>query len=213
MPPSRSAEGAPSPRLRVRTARRPELRDGYVAVGVVLTSFGLRGDMKVQPLSDVPGRFEAGRALFLGAEKRSILSSREHGGFLYLRLSGITTPEAIATLRGRYLEVPESERPALPPGEFYRSDIEGMTVVTTGGVEVGHVFELLETGANDVLVVRGEAGEALVPMIEDVIRDVDLASRCITIEPIEGLLVAPARRAEEPRAGRHARRRGASGRA
>jgi 16S rRNA processing protein RimM len=166
----------------------PPLRDGYVAIGVVLTSFGLDGDIKVEPLTDFPDRFEPGSELWLARRKRKVQHSRWQGPHVILKLSGIATPEAVALLRGFLLELPESLRTELPPGEFYRSDIEGMTVVTAAGEELGQVFELMPTGANDVLVVRGAKGEILVPMIEDVILDVDLARRRITIEPLEGLV-------------------------
>jgi 16S rRNA processing protein RimM len=177
----------------------PALRDGYIAIGMVLTSFGLDGAIKVEPLTDFPERFEPGRELWLARRKRKVQHSRWQGQFVFLKLSGIATREAIAPLRGFLLEVPESQRTELPPGEFYRSDIEGMAVFTAAGEDLGIVEELMPTGANDVLVVRGARGEVLVPMVEDVILDVDVAGRRITIEPLEGLVPESAPVPKAPR--------------
>jgi 16S rRNA processing protein RimM len=195
----RSADGgqppAPAPR---RPAAKPQLSEGFVAVGVVLTSFGLRGDIKVEPLTDFPSRFDVGATLWLGGEARRVERSRWQRRIVYVKLSGIDTPEAIAALRGWYLELPEEERATLAPGEYFLSDIIGLAVETVEGAPLGHVVEFLPTGANDVLVVRGERGEALIPMIEDVVREVDLAGGRLLVEPIEGLIPEP-RAPREPR--------------
>ena len=190
MPPSKSADppphsGAkrPSPPL-----LKPEVREGFVAVGVALTSFGLRGDVKVEPLTDFPERYEPGQRVWFAGRERRIQSSRWQGSHVYVKLTGINSPEAVAELRGQFLEVAESARSALDDDQYYRSDILGLDVETTTGERIGTVADFMATGANDVLVVRGPLGEVLIPMVADVIREVDVAGRRLTIEPLEGLL-------------------------
>lgn len=180
---------------------KPGLSDGFVAVGVVLTSFGLHGDIKVEPLTDFPERYDAGQTLWLAGEPRRVERSRWQNRVVYVKLSGIDTPEAVAALRGRYLELPEAERAPLQTNEYYQSDIIGLAVETVAGVALGRVVEFLPTGANDVLVVRGDSStqpEVLIPMIDDVVRDVDLAGGRLVVEPIDGLLPEP-REPREPR--------------
>jgi len=107
---------------------------------------------------------------------------------VYVKLTGINSPEAVAELRGQFLEVAESARSPLDDDQYYRSDILGLNVETTTGERIGTVVDFMATGANDVLVVRGPLGEALIPMVADVIHQVDVAGRRLTIEPLEGLL-------------------------
>src|SRR5690348_14741704 len=183
MPSSKSAEPARQPRRKPATsapkpAQRsapsaPDVREGFVAVGTVLTAFGLHGELKVEPLTDFAERFAPGARLWLAGEERSVAGSRWQRGIVYLKLHGIDTPDAVAPLRGFPLEVPESARAELPADEYFQSDLIGLRVLTTGGEELGRVREFLATGANDVLAVDGPRGEVLVPMIADVVQAVD----------------------------------------
>lgn len=192
---------------------KPQLQEGFIAIGVALTSFGLQGEIKVEPLTNFPARFGTGESVWFGGQKRRIQRSRWQGRVAYVKLTGINSPEAVAELRGQYLQVPESERTSLPADEYYQSDILGLRVETTAGAELGSVVEFLPTGANDVLVVRGAGGEVLIPMIADVVQAVDLPGGRLVIEPIEGLLPEPTTRRDPDRTlpaartGRSGRRR------
>jgi 16S rRNA processing protein RimM len=183
LPSGQNHEVAPSP--------KPEVRDGYLAIGVALTSFGLQGDIKVEPLTDFPERFEPGEVIWLGGRKRHVQRSRWQGRTVYLKLTGINSSEDVGEVRGQYLEVPEADRADLPPDEYFQSDIIGLSVETTAGAPLGQVLEFLPTGANDVLVVRGPDGDVLVPMIEDVVKTIDVPGGRIVIEPLAGLLPEP----------------------
>jgi len=76
----------------------------------------------------------------------------------------------------------------LPEGQYYHDQIIGLQVKTTGGEYIGDIVDILTGKSNDNYIVRGAAGEILIPAIEDVVRSIDLDKGCITIEPIEGLL-------------------------
>jgi len=107
---------------------------------------------------------------------------------MLLRLADVATIEAATPLIGAVLAIAEADLPATGPGEFYAYQLEGFDVVTSGGDRLGTVDHLIPTGSNEVLVVRDGAREHLLPVIADVVREVDLADRKIVIEPIEGLL-------------------------
>jgi 16S rRNA processing protein RimM len=186
-------------------AEQREPREGYVAVGRVLRPWGLRGEVKVQPLTDFPDRFEPGAELWAGGTRRTVERGRFHKGELYLKLAGFDTPEAAEAIRDELLEVPESDLHALEEGDFYHYQLEGLSVQTTAGEPLGSVREVLEPGGNAVLVVGGERGEILVPFIDDVIRNVNLAAGLIEVDLIEGLL--PEERRRERRPTPYARRR------
>jgi len=164
-----------------------ELPAGYVAIGRVLAPFGVSGEIKVDPLAP-PQTFEPGRSVALRAAVREIVSSRRHKGAVLLKLAGIDTPEDVAGYRGEYLQLPEGDLAALDEGEYYRYELIGLRVVSTEGEELGEIAEVLERPANDVFVVRGAKGEALIPAVDDIVREVDVEGGVITIEVVPGLL-------------------------
>jgi len=160
---------------------------GYVAVGRVLAPFGIRGEIKVEPLAP-PQTFAPGRSVILRAERREIKNSRRHKGAILLKLTGINTPEDVAAYRNEYLQVPEADLAALGEGEYYRYELIGLRVVSTDGEELGEIAEVLERPANDVFVLRGPKGEALIPAVGEIVREVDVAGGVVTIEVVPGLL-------------------------
>lgn len=194
-------------------SRKPssEPDDGFLAVGRVLRSWGLKGDLKVESLSDFPERFAVGNRLWLAGVERRIEASRWQKGVLYLRLRGIDDPESADVLRGHLLQVRERDAHQLEPDEFYHHDLLGLPVTTDDGTDLGAVHEVLETSGNTVLVIRGEVGETLLPFLDDVITNIDLAARQITVRLMEGL--GPEKPTERPprppRRSRPARTRGA----
>ncbi len=91
-------------------------------------------------------------------------------------------------MKGATVFIAASDLPALKPGEFYYYQVLGMEVRLTDGRSLGMIEEVISTGANEVWEVRGEMGEVLVPVIEDVVKAIDFDSRVATIEAIPGLL-------------------------
>jgi 16S rRNA processing protein RimM len=166
---------------------------GYVAVGRIVGPWGLRGDLKVEPLTDFPQRFAAGRSLCLGGVAYSIERCRWQRGRAILKLAGIDSATAAETLRDRLLEVPEEELRPLGEGEYYHFQILGLEVRTTAGEVLGRVEQIISTGSNDVFVVRGQRGEVLIPAVDDVVKSVDPAAGRIEVEAVEGLLPAERR--------------------
>ncbi len=147
----------------------------------------MRGDLKVEPLAP-PAAFKPGRTVFLGDTEYNIERSRRAARVLHIKLAGIDNRERAAEERGRHLQVPEAALD--PPGEdtYYWFQLIGLRVRTTAGEELGEIADIITTGSNEVFVVRGPRGELLIPAIEDVVREVDLAAGQLVIEPIPGLL-------------------------
>jgi 16S rRNA processing protein RimM len=168
-----------------------EPREGFVAIGRVLGIWGVRGALKIEPLTDFPDRFDAGAHVWLAATDRTVESSHARRGALIVKLSGIDSPEEARALRGALIELPEADLHPLGEDEFYQHDLIGLEVRTQAGEVLGEVAELLPTGANDVLVVQGPAGEWLLPLIEDVVQDVDLATREVVVELLPGIEPKP----------------------
>lgn len=158
-----------------------------MAIGRVRGAFGVRGDLKVEPLAP-PQTFAPGRAVTLAGSTHEIERSRRHKGALLVKLAGIDDRDEAADLRDQYLLIPESELDPLGEDEYYRFQLIGLRVVSSEGEDLGEVAEVLERPANDVFVVRGPRGEILVPAADDIVQSVDIPAGVMTIELVPGLL-------------------------
>ncbi len=105
-----------------------------------------------------------------------------------LSFQGIDDRDEAALLRNSVIAIPKNMLPALPEGEYLVDDVQGITVRTTAGTVVGVIEEVLTTGSNDVYVVRDRGREYLIPAIRDVIKQIDIKGRTMTIDPMDGLL-------------------------
>lgn len=175
-PPGAAARGRPQ--------RDPD--PGFVAVGRVLAPFGLKGEVKVQPLTDNPKRFATGARMYARQERVTVAGAREAGGHLYVRFKGMGDRTSVERLRHALLQVPERDLPALPEGEYYRFQLLGLRVVRRDGSVLGTLEEVIETGANDVYRVRtADGGDALLAATDDVIVRVDLDAGEMVVDPPE----------------------------
>jgi len=180
-------------------SREQEPTPGYVAVGRIAGLWGLRGDLKVESLTDFPQRFDTGRSVCLGGVAHTIERCRWQRGRPVLKLAGVDSAAAAESLRNRLLEVPEDELLPLSEGSYYHFQILGLQVRTTSGETLGRVEQIISTGSNDVFVVRGPRGEVLIPAVDDVVLRVDPQAGNIEVEAVDGLMPVRAQRAPRRR--------------
>ena len=139
-------------------------------------------------MSDVPNRFDNGQVLFVQARRLTIVSSQPlRAGQVVLSFDGVNSPGEAQRLVGQHLTIPPGESPQLPDGEYFHYQLLGLSVETTEGELLGKITEILETGSNDVYVVRGEKGEVLVPALSSVITDVRVDDGVMLVSLPEGL--------------------------
>lgn len=164
-----------------------------VAVGEIVGAHALQGWVRLRAYqppapSLVPGR----RVLVAQAgvcRERAVRAAVPHGrGRVLLALAGVDDRGAAEALVGARVLVRAADLPPPAADEFYYHEVVGFRVETTGGEALGAVVETFTTGLNDVWVVRGSGREHLIPVIADVVRAIDRATRCIVIEPLTGLL-------------------------
>lgn len=159
---------------------------GYVAIARILGARGVRGDVNIEPLAG-GGVLAAGRAVRI-AGRDSRIERVSGSGRLFVKLEGIDNREAAASLREEYIVVRESDLERLPEGVYYRFQLVGLRVVTTDGRDLGLVTDVVSAKENDVFVVVGASGENLIPVIEDVVREINLGGGIVKIETVPGLL-------------------------
>lgn len=117
-----------------------------------------------------------------------IAGMRPHKNFILLRFEGVESAEAADALVGSLVAVRRQDLPELDAGELYHCDMIGCRVETESGESLGAVAEILPTGSNDVLIVRRDEKEYLIPLIDEVVIEIDTAASRIVIRPIPGLL-------------------------
>ncbi|MDH7479866.1 MAG: ribosome maturation factor RimM [Syntrophomonadaceae bacterium] len=164
-----------------------------ITIGQVTTTHGNRGEVRVLPLTDFPGRFSRLREIILEhdgrKEKVCLESARPHRQFVILKLQGIDDPEAAQRLRGARLQISEAELMPLPEGHYYIFQLLGLSVYTEEGKYLGIIDDIFRTGSNDVYrVIHEERKELLVPALKQVVTDIDLVNRRMVIRPLPGLL-------------------------
>jgi len=155
-----------------------------VILGRIAAPYGVQGWVRVHPYTAPGGNLLRYRSWWLGRagkwEEREVLQSRVHGSTVVGQLVGCDDRDAAARLRGHDVAVPRSALPAAQENEFYWTDLLGLNVVSAAGESLGRVVRILETGANDVLVVQGER-EHLIPFVAVVVNAVDLENGVIRV--------------------------------
>jgi 16S rRNA processing protein RimM len=164
----------------------------WATIGKVVALFGLQGELKVISMSDIPDRFAELEVIYTapGHTPYRIGSVRPHkGDMVVLKLVGIDDANAAEALRNVNLEIPVEELAKLPPNSYYQHDILGLKVLKLNGQEVGKIVDIMPTGGNDVYVVKTPSGgQALIPAVKAVVKQVDLLRHVMYIDPIKGLL-------------------------
>ena len=163
-----------------------------VAVAAIGSAHGLHGQLHLWPYQPGAPSLTPDRAVLLERDgtwlAARIVAVAPHGRGMLLGLDGIADRDAAAALTGMRVLVRAADLPAPDAGEFYHHELHGFAMVTTDGRMLGTIAETFATGLNDVWVVRGDGGEHLIPIIADVVREIDRAGRRVVIEPMPGLL-------------------------
>lgn len=167
--------------------------DERITIGEILRPKGLRGEVKVLPLTDIPDRFDSLAQVFIVLPNgedlhEEIIDSRPHNGFEYVQFAHRTSREDAESLVGGLIQVPRSASPELPEDVYYRFEILDAEVFTDDGQRLGTVVDILETGAHDVYVVCEGEREYLIPAHQEIVRQIDREHGRIVIHPLEGLL-------------------------
>lgn len=178
------------PRLIDTAGPDPEMPPERVrlTIGSVLAPHGVRGEFKLRLQTDDPEHLLTLKRVYLGdeASPRTVLGVRMHAGNALMRLQGISSPETVERFRGLPLRIRGADARPLAANEYFLYQVIGLDVLDEAGNRLGRVTDLIETGANDVLVVSPDQGEPiLLPSHPDVIIELDPAAGKIVVRPLE----------------------------
>ncbi|MBN1953504.1 MAG: 16S rRNA processing protein RimM [Anaerolineae bacterium] len=162
----------------------------FLAVGRVSRPHGIRGELRMEILTDFPERLSRHPLLYLGPQNQPypLEGVRFHKTAALIKLAGCDDRTAAEKLRGQLVQIPAAVAVPLEEGEYYHFQVVGLEVFSSEGEKLGRVVDLLETGANDVYVVHGPRGELLIPAIEAVVQELDLQARRMVVVLMAGLI-------------------------
>jgi 16S rRNA processing protein RimM len=161
----------------------------YLSVGFLRRPHGVQGEIVMDLHTDFPERMKQGRKLLVGEDHKpmTLTSVRPHQLGLLVKFKDVNTPEEAGLLRNQWVYVQTKDVP-LPDGAHYKHELIGIKVVDENESPLGVLAEILETGANDVYVVRDDSGkEILLPAIPSVILDLDIDRGLLKVHLLEGL--------------------------
>ena len=161
-------------------------------VGVITATHGLAGEVKIFPTTDSPERYDTlSDVILMRGEERlplRIVSRRYFKQFVIVRFDGYTRIEQVESFVRKELYVTRENALPLEEGEYYIADLIGLTVYDDEGCILGELTDVLQTGANDVYIVKGNRGEILLPVIKECIREVNLEKGTVTAHLMPGLI-------------------------
>ena len=164
-----------------------------VVIGKIQATQGIRGQLRVIPFAGDASSISKLESVTLKSptgvmEEFPVVSAKAHGKRVILTLKPFDNINQVLHLVGREIYADRGTLPELPSDEYYWSDLLGLQGVTEEGEALGELVDIIETGSNDVYVVKLNGREVLIPALEDVVLAVDLAAKSMTVSLPEGLL-------------------------
>jgi 16S rRNA processing protein RimM len=158
-----------------------------VIMGRVAAAHGIRGWVRIQPFTEHIDSLLDYKSWWIGPElgpwrEVPVLQCEVHSKTLAAQLPDCPDRNAAEKLKGLLIAVPRSSMPKQQGDEYYWSDLIGLTVINESDTVLGTVENLLETGANQVLSVKGDSGTLLIPFVATAIKQVDLKNKCIKVD-------------------------------
>lgn len=163
-----------------------------IAIGRVLKSVGVRGEICIGPLTNDLHRFSKLSTVFIGspetAREFTVEAVRLARHSAVVKLKGLSTPEQASQLREQFVFVDDKEKVVPPAGSYFVHDIMGSSVQTVSGDVVEVVTDVLNMPAHDVWVINHRGKEILLPATKEIVKQVDVGKKKIVVEPLKGML-------------------------
>ncbi len=165
----------------------------YFEIGQIVNTFGIKGEVKVNPFTDDLKRFEELKSILVEKNKQllefEIENVRYQKHLVILKLKNIDDMNIAEKYKGCYIKIHRKDARELPEGTYFIADIIGSQVITDDGKVLGKVDDIYNTGSNDIYVVKDELGkQILLPNIKEVILDIDIEKQVVTVHLLDGLI-------------------------
>lgn len=155
-----------------------------MTIGQIINVFGVKGELKIYPLTDDIKRFRKLERVYVENIEKKIVWCKFLNDLVILKIEGIDTIEEGLKYKDKYLEIPRDEAVKLAEGEYFITDLIGCVVIDQNGFIFGPIFDVIQTGSNDVYWVKGK-NEILIPALKNVVVKIDMGKREVIIKPQE----------------------------
>ncbi|QLY82003.1 ribosome maturation factor RimM [Clostridium intestinale] len=156
----------------------------FLNVGQIVNTHGVKGEVKVFPLTDDPMRFKKLKKVIIDNKEVQILSYKFQKDRVILQLEGVDTMDDAIRLKGKYLKVSREDAVKLPKDTYFIADLIGCSVFDTDETPLGEVYDVIKTGSNDVYWVKG-IKELLIPVLKEIVLDINVDDKKIVIKPVK----------------------------
>lgn len=164
----------------------------YLNIGQIVNTHGIKGEVKVYPLTDDMKRFSKLKEVYIESKgdmtKYTVEAVKYQKNMVLLKLKGIDTMNDAEKLRQLYLKVGRWDAVRLPKDTFFICDIVDSEVFDIQGELLGKLTDVIQTGSNDVYIVKTEGADLLIPALKSVVKQIDITNKKIVVELPEGLI-------------------------
>ncbi|WP_010292776.1 ribosome maturation factor RimM [Clostridium senegalense] len=157
----------------------------FMSIGQITKPHGVRGEVKVFSLTDSLEEFRELEKVYIDGVERKITSCKLQSDRAILKIEGIESMNEAEEYRNKYLKIHRNDAKQLEEDSYYVADLIDCKVFDTDGVELGKVYDVLETGSNDVYWVQGGKEEVLIPALKEIIVSINIEKSEIVIKPVK----------------------------
>ncbi|WP_069649678.1 ribosome maturation factor RimM [Caloranaerobacter ferrireducens] len=160
----------------------------FIKVGKIVNTHGIKGELKILPLTDDMTRFEELEYVYVEKQKIEIEDVWYKKNFVMLKFKGFDNINDVLCFKGKYVYVDKENAIELPEDTYFIFQIIGLNVYLKNGKFLGEIKDVIQTGSNDVYVVKNDNREYLIPAIKEVIKEINLDDKKVIIDPLEGMI-------------------------
>lgn len=157
----------------------------FMSIGQITKPHGVRGEVKVFSLTDSLEEFRNLKNVYIDGEMRKIISCKLQSDRAILKIEGIDSMNDAERYRNKYIKIHRNDAKKLEEDTYYIADLIDCKVFDTDGLELGTVYDVIETGSNDVYWVKGGKKEVLIPALKEIVVKVDIEKNEIIIKPVD----------------------------
>ena len=159
-------------------------------IGQIVNTHGIKGGLKVLPLTDYPERFEEIEWVYIEGqpEKYYLKKVQYQNSTVLITLKGYEDINLVERFKGKYLLIDSSQRRELPEDTYYIADLIGLKAYTVAGEYLGEVSEVLQAGSSEVYVIEDQGKKIMIPAVKEFVPVIDMKERKMLIDPIEGMI-------------------------
>ncbi|KYH35883.1 ribosome maturation factor RimM [Clostridium tepidiprofundi DSM 19306] len=161
--------------------------EDFIIIGQISKTHGIKGEVKVLPLTADVNRFKKLKTVFIDDIEKRVLGCKFQSKRIVLKIEGIDTIEEAEKYKNKYLYIQREDAIKLSEGEFYVADIIDCSVYEENGKELGKVYDVIETGSNDVYWIKEgkDKKELLIPALKTIVQKIDIENKKIIIKPVK----------------------------